>query len=208
MKKLQYLFAFISIIFIVSCGQNKNPQQISKEGDVQNAETPQEPATKSYSASFTINNKTYQCTDVSAVAVEKTNSLVIQARSNADNENEAFYFSFAINGIDMGTKKFDTAGNYGEFTEMEKFTYESNYIDDCTNLKSTTNGTITMKSIKDGTAEVEGSFEADFEGQMMKKYEVPSYPCANGTSTNKKIEFINVKGSLKGSYINTKNVPL
>jgi hypothetical protein len=207
MKKLQCLFVFAAIIFIASCGQNNNTEQGGKTNDIENAKASQEPTAKSYSASFTINNKNYQCTDVSAIADEKNNEIVIQVRSNTDNENETFYLALTINGIGTGPKKLDTSSNYVQFTGDNK-SYESKYTDDCTNSKSSTNGTITVKSIKDGTAEAEGIFEADFEGQLMRKYEVPQYPCANGTSTNKKIEFINIKGSLKGSYINTKSVPL
>jgi hypothetical protein len=208
MNKLQFLFAFTSVICIASCGKNKNPQQGGTPTDIQNAEAVQEPGAKAYSAYFTINNKPYQCTEVGAVSFEKTNEMVIHANSEPDSANEVFDLTFTIKGIGTGIKQLDTAGNYGVFTDTNAYTYETSYTDDCTNSKSSTNCTIALKSLKDYTPEADGFFQADFDGQMMRKYEVPSYPCANGTSTNKKIEFIHVKGSLKGSYINTKSVPL
>jgi hypothetical protein len=207
MKEFRYLFALVGIIFVGSCGQKNNTDQDSKASDIENAESSQEPAITSYSASFTINNKTYQCTDVGAVAIEKTNSLLIHASNNTDNENETFSLTFEVAGIGTGAKKFDTTGNFVTFSGYNE-SYFSKYQDACSNSKSTTNGTLTLKSLKDYTPQVDGSFEAEFAGQMMREYEVPSYPCANGTTSNKKVEFINVKGSLKGGYINTKSVPL
>jgi hypothetical protein len=196
------------MICIASCGQNKNPKQGGTSADIQNAEAVQEPGAKAYSANFTINNKFYQCTNVAAIAFEKNNEMVIHATSEPDSVNEVVDLTFTIKGIGTGIKQIDTAGNYGVFTETNAYTYQTNYTDDCTNSKSSTNCTFTLSSLKDYTPEADGFFEADFDGQMMRKYEVPSYPCANRTSTNKKIEFISVKGSLKGSYINTKSIPL
>jgi len=202
MKKIKWLIAVAFIMFITGCNQNKKePGAVSEENKPVEAA---EPDQKKSFATFTINNKQFNCDEVGAVAYKKDNTIVISGKSGAD--GETIFFSFTLKDISEGQKKFNSAGNHIEFTTAEN--YNNGYKADCSGDSAFTEGIVTITKLIDYTPEKDGRVEGNFEGQLSVTRQVAPYPCANGHSANSKTEMVTVKGNFTGGYINTKDVPL
>jgi hypothetical protein len=201
MKKIKWLGAVAFVILMAACAQNKASNEGSRAKDEADTSTP-EPSTSS--ATFTINGKTFTCSEVGAVGYQKDNSIIINANSGADGETIAF--TFELKGIKEGTQKFSAPGNAISFTTID--TYFSKYKSDCTDEDAVTEGTINITKLINYTPEKEGRLEGNFEGQLAVTRPVADYPCSNGKTANRKTELVTVKGNFAAGYINTKEVPL
>ena len=201
MKKIKWPAAVVFMLLFACCNQSKKDTGPVEENKTAEKEEPKQ--TES-SATFTINNKQYACVEVGVVADKKENTIVITGRSGA--EGETVFFSFTVNGIGEGQKKFNAAGSTIEFTAGE--TYVNSYKENCTGENVVTAGTLTITKLVDYTPEKDGRVEGNFEGQLAITRPVTPYPCSNGHSANSKTEIVTVKGNFAGGYINTKDVPL
>lgn len=201
MKKIKWSAAVAFTLLFTCCNESKKDPETVEENKTTATE---EPAQIKSAATFTVNNKQYACVEVGAVADKKDNTIVITGRSGA--EGETVFFSFTVNGIGEGQKKFNAAGSMIEFIAGE--TYVNSYKADCTGENTVTDGTVTITKLTDYTTEKEGRVEGNFEGQLAVTRPVAPYPCSNGHSANSKTEIVTVKGNFSGGYINTKDVPL
>jgi hypothetical protein len=201
MKKIKWPAAVAFTLLFTCCNESKKAPETVEENTTAATEAP---AQITSAATFTVNNKQYACVEVGAVADKKENTIVITGRSGA--EGETVFFSFTVNGIGEGQKKFNAAGSTIEFTAGE--TYVNSYKENCTGENVVTAGTLTITKLVDYTPEKEGRVEGNFEGQLAVTRPVAPYPCSNGHSANSKTEIVTVKGNFSGGYINTKDVPL
>lgn len=200
-NQIKWTAAAAVILLFTSCNESKNKSVVVEERSTEATAAVLQIVS---SATFTVNNKHYTCVEVSAVADKQGNTVVISGRSGA--EGETVFFSFTVNGIGEGQKKFNAAGSIIEFTAGE--TYTNNYKEDCNGEKMVTDGNLTITKLTDYTPEKNGRIDGNFEGQLAITRPVASYPCGNGNSANSKTEIVTVKGNFTGEYINTKDVPL
>jgi hypothetical protein len=202
MKKIKRLAAIALVIIFTACSQNKETNEGSKAKDSSDDPAPEASA---YSATFTVNNKTYTFSEVGAVGFQKQNSITLNATSGAD--GETLILTIVLKNIREGQQKFSEPGNSVGFTNDEE-NYSNAYKADCTDEDAVTDGTITITKLIDYTPEKDGRLEGNFEGQLSVTRSVPEYPCGNGKSSNRKTELVSVKGNFIAGYINTKEVPL